>query len=124
MIPKNYGRHSTTPWDLLVEEVTIRFKLVVIKHLIEEFKRLHQNSTIEEYIINLGRMKTRLLYYDPYLSEKNFIEGFLSGLKERMRHLVEILHPTRLNEAFNFDYKIELSIKSQQYKGLHKPQRN
>jgi hypothetical protein len=38
------------PWDLLVEEVTTQFKLNIIKHPIEEFKRIHQNGTMEEYI--------------------------------------------------------------------------
>jgi hypothetical protein len=38
---------------------------------------------------------------------------------------VEILYPRRLNEVFNFVYKIELSIEGQQkkYKGVNRPQK-
>jgi Retrotransposon gag protein len=81
----------------LVEEVNARFKLAAHKHPIEEFKRLHQSGTIEEYIRKFGRMKARLLHYDSHLSEDFFVHGFLSGLKEEVRHLEEILNPRELN---------------------------
>jgi hypothetical protein len=38
--------NQSLPWDLLVEEVNARFRLVIHKHSIEEFKRLHQIGTI------------------------------------------------------------------------------
>jgi ABC-type ATPase with predicted acetyltransferase domain len=65
-------------------------------------------------------MKAKLLYYDPHLGEEFFIQGFLSELKEEVRHLVEILNSRRLSDAFNYAYKVELSIEGQQkrYKGL------
>jgi hypothetical protein len=69
-------------------------------------------------------MKTRLLYYDSYLSEEFFIHEFLSGLKEEVRHLGEILNLRRLNEVFNYTYKFKLSMKGQQkrYKDFGKTQ--
>jgi DNA primase large subunit len=97
-----------------VEEVNARFRLAVHKHPIEEFKRLQQVSTVEEYIKKFGRMKARLLHYDSHLNEEFFIQGFISCLKEEIRHLVEFLNPRRLNEMFNFAYKIELSIEGRQ----------
>jgi hypothetical protein len=56
-------------WDLLVEEINARFQLSHNKHPIEEFKRLHQSGTMDEYIKKISRMKARLLYYDSHLSE-------------------------------------------------------
>jgi Retrotransposon gag protein len=100
-------------WDLLVEEVSNRFKLVTIKHPVDEFKRLHQTGTMEEYIKRFGRVKAKLMYYDPHLNEDFYIQGFCNGFKEEVRHLVEILKPRKLNEAFNYAYKIELSIERQ-----------
>jgi hypothetical protein len=69
-------------------------------------------------------MRAKLLHYNSHLSEEFFIQGFISGLKEEIRYLVEILYPRRLNEVFNFVYKIELSIEGQQkkYKGVNRPQ--
>jgi hypothetical protein len=51
-------------------------------------------------------MRARLLHYDSHFSKEFFIQGFISGLKEETRHLVEILNPRKLNEVFNFAYKI------------------
>jgi division protein CdvB (Snf7/Vps24/ESCRT-III family) len=103
---------------VLVEEINVRFKLASNKHPVEEFKRLHQSETVGEYIKKLGRVKTKLLYYDKHLNEDFFIRGFYSDLKEKMRYLIEVLQLRKLNDTFNYACKIELSNK-----GRHEIQR-
>jgi Retrotransposon gag protein len=109
-------RNQPLPWELLVEEVSARFKLATIKHPVDEFKRLHQVGTVEEYIKKFCRVNARLLYYDSNLKDEFFIQGFISGLRDEIKHLVEVLSLRKLNDAFHHAYKFELSLKSQQKK--------
>jgi Retrotransposon gag protein len=95
---------------LLVEEVSARFKLTTVKHPVDEFKRLHQTSTLDEYVKKFSRVRARLLYYDPNLKEKFFIQAFISGLRDEIKHLMDILNLRKLNDAFNYAYKFELSL--------------
>jgi Retrotransposon gag protein len=88
------------PWDILVEEISVKYKLALMKHPVDELKMLHQLGTVEEYIKKFSRVKAKLLYYDANLKEIFFIQGFLSGLKEEIRHLMNVLNPKKLNEAF------------------------
>jgi hypothetical protein len=108
-------------WALLVVEVSARFKLATIQHLVDEFKKLHQVGTVDEYIKKFGRVKAKLLYYDPHLNEDSLFKDFIVDLVE-VRYLVEVLQSRRLNNAFNYVYKIELSIEGQhkRYKNFSK----
>jgi hypothetical protein len=96
------------------KKVNSRFKLAAIKHSMNEFKRLHQMRTVDEYVKKFSRMKARLLYYDLNLKENFFIQGFINGLREEIKHLEDVLNPKKLNDTFNFAYKFKLSFEGQQ----------
>jgi hypothetical protein len=31
-----------SPWEILVEDINVRYKMEIVKHPMDEFKRLHQ----------------------------------------------------------------------------------
>jgi hypothetical protein len=68
---------------------------------------------VEEYVNKFSRVRVGLLYYDSNLKKEFFIQGFISGLREEIKHLVDVLIPKKLNDAFNYVYKFELSFEGQ-----------
>jgi hypothetical protein len=58
-----------------------------------ELLNLRQTSTVEEYKLQFHQLVYHILLYDHSLSETMLVSQFLLGLKEDLRHVVEMYLP-------------------------------
>ncbi|XP_078157488.1 uncharacterized protein LOC144553264 [Carex rostrata] len=99
------------PWQILVEEVMNYFAHNT-GNAVDEFKKVHQSGALEDYIARFLQARARLTYKRKITSEDFYVEGFISGLKDEIRHTIELFHPSTVNDAIRFARQIELSIDS------------
>ncbi|KAJ4764940.1 polyprotein [Rhynchospora pubera] len=104
--------YPNLPWQLLVAEVVDRFRAYSSSNPVGDFKRVHQIGKVSEYIRQFERAKSRLIGETKIRNTSFFIQGFIEGLKEEIRYVVEVLNPVTLNQAFHFARKAELNLES------------
>ncbi|CAH9132841.1 unnamed protein product [Cuscuta epithymum] len=92
-------------WDAFVILFLDRFSKE--NDVIGEFNKLRQKGAVEEYIDKFSELKSFMLQRNKYLDEYYFLKSFLSGLKEEIRHMVEIVDPENLDQAFMIAKKQE-----------------
>nr|CAD1835735.1 unnamed protein product [Ananas comosus var. bracteatus] len=84
----------------LVEAVCRRFDGSDLGRMIREFNKLTQTSTVERYQERFEELRTRMLYLNPTISERHFIESYISGLKEELVPFIDLSRPTTLEEVY------------------------
>lgn len=104
------------PWPDLVSLVREIFTSKSDKP-VDEFKRVHQTGRVEEYVKRFLQAKSRLTYMRKIVSEEFYVEGFISGLRDEIRHTIEMFNPLTVNEAVKYAKQIELFLDS----ALRKP---
>ncbi|KAJ4788261.1 polyprotein [Rhynchospora pubera] len=102
--------YPNPPWQILVDEVLDRFHLDNSANPVDEFKRVHQTGRVGDYIKRFEKAKTRLMFETKIRNIPFYVMGFVSGLKDEVRHAVDILDPVTLNQAYQFAKKAELNL--------------
>nr|XP_027093474.1 uncharacterized protein LOC113713862 [Coffea arabica] len=95
--------------DLMCE----RFSGKGSRDVVEEFNKLQQKGTIEEYEEKFEELKTLMLLRNPKLDELYFVSSFVSGLKEEIRPMVKMFKPQSLAKAFEVAELQECSLEVQ-----------
>ncbi|KAL4303944.1 hypothetical protein GQ457_10G001980 [Hibiscus cannabinus] len=95
-----------------------RFCDKTLNDTIEEFNKLIQKSSVEEYQERFEELKPFMLQQNPHLDESYFISSFISGLKEEIKHKVRAHEPCSLAAAYRQAKLHELSweIENRRYK--------
>jgi RNase H-like domain found in reverse transcriptase/Reverse transcriptase (RNA-dependent DNA polymerase)/Integrase zinc binding domain/Retroviral aspartyl protease/Integrase core domain/Retrotransposon gag protein/Chromo (CHRromatin Organisation MOdifier) domain len=109
--------HDPPNWVELVRLVNCRFRKVNAKNSLEEFKNLQQLGSVEDYWYLVERLKSRMLLEGRQLTEKDFIDVFVSGLKGEIKPFVLAFKPISLESALEYALYIE-SATDYQYKRL------
>ncbi|CAH9134345.1 unnamed protein product [Cuscuta epithymum] len=91
------GREAMS-WDTFVKLFLDRFSKD--NEIIGEFNKLRQKGGVEDYIDKFSELKSFMLQRNKFLDDFYFLKSFLSGLKEEIRHIVEIVDPENLEQAF------------------------
>lgn len=71
--------HPDPPWPVLVSVDFERFKVRTQLNPVVQFKRVKQEGTVDDYIREYQRAKTRLLVEIGIKSEFFFVWSFISG---------------------------------------------
>ncbi|XP_060178154.1 uncharacterized protein LOC132608099 [Lycium barbarum] len=106
-------------WSEFTEEICKRFegsensKL----NLIREFKKIEQKGTVDEYLEKFEELKTWVLIRNPSIPEEFFLEFFIEGLKDDIRHTVKLLDPYSFSKAIEKARHQENTIEAQIKKG-------
>nr|CAD1843422.1 unnamed protein product [Ananas comosus var. bracteatus] len=87
-------------WEELSEAVCKRFGDSGIGRYVREFNKLTQTSTVEKYQERFEDLRAKMLFLNPTLSERHFIESYISGLKEELVPFIDLSHPTTLEEVY------------------------
>lgn len=103
-------------WGEFSEMLYKRFGDRNFQDVEEEFNKLQQTSTDEQYQERFEELKSLMLIRNPLLNETYFISSFISGLKEEIKPMVKMLCPTSLTKAFEIAYLHEQAC------GLHHQQ--
>jgi hypothetical protein len=82
-----------------------------MKNSVDEFKKVHQNGKVDEYIRNYECVKTRVAA-SRYTDEEYYLLGFLNGLKDEIAYFVILYKPTNLKEAYKLARQVERSLES------------
>lgn len=87
--------------------------------MIGEFNKLKQMGSVDEYIQKFEELKSYMTQRNRHLDEDYFVKSFISGLKEDVRVMVEMLLPNTLNQAIFMARKQEVQLESlsRHYKG-------
>ncbi|KAL4318355.1 hypothetical protein GQ457_18G008640 [Hibiscus cannabinus] len=64
--------------------------------IIEEFNKLFQQTTVEDYQEKFEELKPLMLQQNCHLPESYFVSSFISGLREEIRHKVKVHEPVTL----------------------------
>ncbi|XP_027062727.1 uncharacterized protein [Coffea arabica] len=87
-------------WEEFEDLLCRRFNDQTCKDIVEEFNKLQQVGTIDDYQERFEELKPLMMIKNRNLDENYFISSFISGLKEEIKLVVRMLKPTTLSEAF------------------------
>jgi Retroviral aspartyl protease/Ty3 transposon capsid-like protein len=108
-------------WSEFKEELLNHFN-PEMKDPANEFRKIHQEGRVDDYIRNYERIKVRVLA-KQYAKEEFYLLGFLSGLNEEIADDVLLYSPTTLKQVYKLARQVEKSIDShnKMFKHLPKP---
>ncbi|XP_027183811.1 uncharacterized protein LOC113782099 [Coffea eugenioides] len=100
-------------WGEFSELLCERFSGGSSRDIVEEFNKLQQRGSVEEYEEKFEELKTLMLMKNPRLDELYFVSSFISGLKEDIKPMVKMFKPQTLMKAFEVAELQESSIEIQ-----------
>ncbi|KAL4346959.1 hypothetical protein GQ457_17G027670 [Hibiscus cannabinus] len=122
-------------WHEFTADLCHRFCDRAYTDIIEEFNKLVQRTTVDEYQERFEELKPYIIQQNPYQEETYFVSSFLSGLKEELRYKVKINqpgpgkigYPQSLNEAYRLAklHELALELETKRFKPKtypHNPQ--
>ena len=78
----------------------------------EQFNKLKQEGTVEEYYARFEELKSILSHAHPTLYEHYFVSSFLSRWNDELRSMVKMLQPTTVRQATEKAHLHELSLEA------------
>ena len=91
--------NATITWDQFMLDVCNRFLEGGHDNIIGEFNKLRQTGSVEEYHESFEELKAFMVAKHRSLDEDYYIKSFVSGLKEEVAKMVQLLSPTTLTQA-------------------------
>nr|CAD1827417.1 unnamed protein product [Ananas comosus var. bracteatus] len=85
-------------WEMFAQDICKRFDSSGLKDVVEEFNKLTQHGTVEEYQEQIEDLRSQLLDTNSHFAQEYFLSSFLSGLKEEIRTAVKMMHPSSLTK--------------------------
>nr|CAD1818748.1 unnamed protein product [Ananas comosus var. bracteatus] len=87
-------------WEVFAQDVCRRFDSNGLQDVVEEFNKLTQQGTVEEYQERFEYLRSRLLQTASHFAPDYFLSSFLSGLKDELKSAVKMMYPKSLIQAF------------------------
>ncbi|XP_039066152.1 uncharacterized protein LOC120211739 [Hibiscus syriacus] len=116
-------KKSRVTWHEFVSDMCHRFTDKGYIDVIDEFNKLTQLSSAEEYEAQFEELQPYLLQINPELGEEYFVSSFLSGLKEELKHKVKVLEPKTVAEAARKAklYDLLAEVESKKFRSIFRP---
>jgi len=92
------GRQNVL-WEDFVVEVCARFRDELGSCVVDEFNKLKQAGTIEDYLERFEELKSLMLIKNSSLPSDYFIDSFIGGLNDDVKHFTRAFNPRTLSEA-------------------------
>ncbi|KAL4289482.1 hypothetical protein GQ457_14G000540 [Hibiscus cannabinus] len=108
-------KHRAT-WHEFVADLCHRFCDKELTNVIEEFNKLFQHSSVDEYQTRFEGLQPFMLHHNSQLGEAYFVSNFISGLKEEIKHKVKVHAPTSLIDAYRKAKLYELALEVENIK--------
>ena len=83
-------------------DVCNRFKEELGNKVVEDFHRLQQWGSVDDYLEKFEELKSLMLQKTPVLPDDYFIASFIAGLKPHLKAFVKALNPLTLDDAIQF----------------------
>ena len=97
-------------WEDFVVDICARFKDELGSHVMEEFNRLKQVGSIAEYLEKFEELKSLMLIKNPSLPSDYFVDSFIGGLDDNVKHFTRAFDPKTLPEAVKYARLQEATI--------------
>ncbi|XP_026400008.1 uncharacterized protein LOC113295889 [Papaver somniferum] len=81
-------------------DICCRFEDIASDNYVGSFNKLSQLTTVEEYFDRYESLKAIMKARNPSLSDDYFTMSFISGLKDEIRHPVQMFKPSTDTDAF------------------------
>ncbi|KAK4706963.1 hypothetical protein R3W88_033473 [Solanum pinnatisectum] len=78
------------------EELSVRFGETVVEDTVEEFNKLSQIGTVDEFLGKSEDLKAQLIIRNPALNEAHFLSSFIGALKVEIKFGVKMFKPLTL----------------------------
>ncbi|KAH0748079.1 hypothetical protein KY290_027311 [Solanum tuberosum] len=101
-------------WIEFKEELISRFGEILVEDVVEEFNKLSQVGSVDEFLGKFEDLKAQMLIRNPALNEAHFLSSFIGALKEEIRFAVKLFKPITLKIAIEKARMQELAIKAAQ----------
>lgn len=89
-------------WDDFIIDLTARFKDGKGINAVEQFNKLEQGESLEDYIDEFENLRSVLLQNGHRLPEEFILDSFVGGLKPTIKPFVRAFNPTNISEAVKF----------------------
>ena len=86
-------------WEEFSGRVCERFGERSMVDIIEEFNKLRQTSSVENYQKRFEKLRSLMIQHNPHLSETYFVSSYLSGLNDKLRPMVKVPKPQSMEQA-------------------------
>ena len=86
-------------WEEFIVDVCTRFRDDLEGKVVEDFNRLRQIGTLNEYLARFEELKSLLLVRNSNMLESYILESFIGGLKSTIKPLVRAFKPLTLDLA-------------------------
>lgn len=86
-------------WAEFKDESCIRFGETLMEDRVEEFNRLTQTGSVEEFLGKFEDLKAQMIMRNPSLNESHFLSSFVGTLKEEIKNGVKMFKPGTLSLA-------------------------
>ncbi|KAH0767947.1 hypothetical protein KY285_003818 [Solanum tuberosum] len=96
MVEEKLSRHDEV---LAEEELISRFEDELLDDIVEQFNRLFQTGSMDEFLGKFEDLKAQMLVRNPHLNDPHFLSSFIGALKEEIRFAVNMFKPTTLKLA-------------------------
>ncbi|KAE8696106.1 hypothetical protein F3Y22_tig00110676pilonHSYRG00061 [Hibiscus syriacus] len=102
-------KHHVT-WHEFEADLCHKFCDKAFVDIVEEFTKLVQKGSVEEYQDRFEELQPHMLLQNPTLGEEFFVSLFISGLRDDIKHRVKALDPKTLSEVSRQAKLYELSV--------------
>ncbi|VFQ76049.1 unnamed protein product [Cuscuta campestris] len=99
----NYSQSKiNVVWEEFIVDLCVRFKDDIYDNVVEEFNKLSQTCSLEEYIDKFEELKASLLQKRPNMPPEHFLDSFIAGLRPQVKPFVKAFAPSSLAKAISF----------------------
>ena len=99
-------------WSEFVIDLSARFKDESGLNVVEQFNKLQQTGTIEEFIDEFDNVRSLMEQNHHILPDSYFLESFIGGLKPTVKPFVKAFKPVNVAEAIMYARLQEKSIQA------------
>ena len=108
-------------WNDFIFDLTARFKAETGSIAVEQFNKLTQSFSLEEYIDSFEHLRSIMLQNGHCLSDSFLLDCFVGGLKPTIKSMVRAFKPTSIFEAIEQARHQEDHILNQAPQKTYKP---
>ncbi|XP_074278160.1 uncharacterized protein LOC141601756 [Silene latifolia] len=99
-------------WSTFIIDVCARFKDKLGANVVEQFNRLHQTGSLEDYLDSFEHLKSLMVQRNPLLPDSYFLDSFIGGLRPTVKPFVQAFKPETLAKAVEFARLQEESVEA------------
>ncbi|KAK9698242.1 hypothetical protein RND81_08G090700 [Saponaria officinalis] len=102
-------------WDEFIVDLCARFKEEIAGNVVEEFNKLYQTNSIDDYLDAFENLRGLMLQRNPLLPDQYFLDSFIGRLKPVVKPFVRAFKPQTLASTVEYARLQEESLTVSRY---------